>query len=232
MDSAQSAVFVSSPDGQLLAAASDGREIIIWRLSDGLSVQRLGYEGHVGSITAIAFSPNGSNLVSGSTDATAIVWSIASGKKIFHFVGHHQAVEHVAYATDGTRIVTASWDSSVKFWDARSGAPLCHFPFRQPIHELLSSPDGSRLAVRLDMSVALFGTASGEPIVRLAVFESPNRAKAHGVAFSPSGDRLVVLAVDDVGSGGRIYNTRDCTVATKLERFGELLSAAFSPDGG
>ncbi len=42
-------------------------------------VERLLLEGHTLSVTSVAFSPDGTNLVSGSMDKTLIVWDYALG---------------------------------------------------------------------------------------------------------------------------------------------------------
>ncbi|EKM58868.1 uncharacterized protein PHACADRAFT_248968 [Phanerochaete carnosa HHB-10118-sp] len=226
-DAAPSSVLASSPNGELLAATSSELEIIVWRLSDGLSVQRLGHEGHTETIASIAFSPDGGSLISGSADRTAIVWSLETGRALLRLVGHRETIEHVQYITHGLRIVTASTDSAVKFWDAKSGAPLCHFPHGDEIERLLISPDGSRFGVQMKHSVALYDTDS---IVQLAVLEPSHGAKVATIAFSASGDRLFI---GDHRGGGRVCNTDNCKEVMHLEDFpSKTQASAFAPDGG
>jgi WD40 repeat protein len=62
-----------SPDG-LMVAASDGKEIVLLEASTGGEIARL--RGHETYIHSLEFFPDGSRLVSGSSDSTAIVWDV------------------------------------------------------------------------------------------------------------------------------------------------------------
>ena len=70
-----------SPDGKLLASCSGGSQIIndqtvrVWDLTTGRELRRL--EGHCGTVNAVAFAHDGRSVVSGSEDATALVWDVS-----------------------------------------------------------------------------------------------------------------------------------------------------------
>lgn len=63
-----------SPDGEFLAAAQDS-SIEIVRIADGRNVKQL--SGHSGSVTRVAWSPDGQWLASGSRDHTIRLWNVA-----------------------------------------------------------------------------------------------------------------------------------------------------------
>jgi len=65
-----------SPNGQVVALGM-GNRIVLWRLSDGAFVRTL--EGHSGRITGLAFSADGSLLVSSSLDGTVRLWGVVPG---------------------------------------------------------------------------------------------------------------------------------------------------------
>ena len=73
----------------------------------------------------MAFSPDGTRIVSGSDDKTLRLWDAKSGQPIgAPLQGHEDAVSSVAFSPDGTRIVSGSDDKTLRLWDARSGEVL------------------------------------------------------------------------------------------------------------
>ena len=74
--------------------------------------------GHDDRVWSVAFSPDGSRIVTASLDRTARIWDAATAKEIAVLRGHDYPVTSAAFSPDGSRIVTASVDEAVRFWDA------------------------------------------------------------------------------------------------------------------
>src|SRR5215510_7955751 len=80
--------------------------------------------GHEGPIMSAAFSPDGSGVVTASTDKTARIWVSATAKEIFILRGHEAALWSAAFSPDSSRVVTASDDKTARIWDATTGKEL------------------------------------------------------------------------------------------------------------
>jgi WD40 repeat protein len=78
--------------------------------------------GHTHWVTSVAFSPDGSRIVSGSDDKTIRLWDATTGEQIGDpLVGHTDWVRSVAFSPDGSRIVSGSDDKTIRLWNATTG---------------------------------------------------------------------------------------------------------------
>jgi WD40 repeat protein len=73
--------------------------------------------GHTDEVNAVAFSPDGTWLVSVSCDRTLRIWDAATGKPISEpLMGHTDWVWAIAVSPDGTRLVSGSWDKTIRLY--------------------------------------------------------------------------------------------------------------------
>jgi WD domain, G-beta repeat len=70
-----------------------------------------------GTVTSLAFSPDGKTLATVGYDRTAQTWDVATGQPIGQPMSHSEAVTAVAFSPDGQRIATGS-----KCWAAAEAA--------------------------------------------------------------------------------------------------------------
>jgi dipeptidyl aminopeptidase/acylaminoacyl peptidase len=80
--------------------------------------------GHEAEVTAVAFSPDGTRLATGSDDTTARLWNVATGEELALCADHALPITSLAFAPDGTRLATGSRDKTARVWEASSGASL------------------------------------------------------------------------------------------------------------
>jgi hypothetical protein len=134
--------------GKLLVAASGlaGRagEVRVWNVSDGALVRS--WTGHTDAIYAVAISPDGKTLATGSYDQKIILWNLADGKRLRGLEGHNGAVFALAFRPGGKVLASASADRTVKLWDVETGKRLDTRPESLKEQQTIAfSPDGSRL---------------------------------------------------------------------------------------
>src|SRR5258708_430325 len=72
--------------------------------------------GHTSTVTSVAFSPDGTLMVSGSFDKTLKLWRVSDGALLRTFTGHTAEVKSVAFSPDGATVASGSYDQTVKLW--------------------------------------------------------------------------------------------------------------------
>ena len=73
-------------------------------------------EGHSGYVESVAYSPDGTKIISGSTDKTIKIWNANTGECLQTLEGHLDIIWSVAFSPDGTKIISGSDDTTIKIW--------------------------------------------------------------------------------------------------------------------
>ncbi|KAG2740747.1 WD40 repeat-like protein [Suillus brevipes Sb2] len=121
-----------SPNGKMIATGSgvyDDKRL--WDVETRKVIAK--WEGHTGAAFALCWSADGERVASGSSDGTARVWDVDSGKNILRlwdvetrkviakWEGHTGAVCALCWSADGERVASGSWDGTARVWDVNSG---------------------------------------------------------------------------------------------------------------
>jgi len=159
------------------------------------------YHGHSDAVWAVAWSPDGTHLVSGSRDDTVQVWEAATGCEVFTYKGHKDDVNAVAWSPDGRYIASGSDDDTVRVRDALTGRKICRYDGHSDcVNALTWSPDSARIASASDdETVHIWQVQTGDTLRSFDGHENDdpfeeNRVLA--VAWSPDG-RYIASASDE-----------------------------------
>jgi len=182
--------------------------------------------GHTDWVMAVAFSPDGSRVLTGSLDNTARLWDAATGKAVATLAGHTGPVRAVAFSPDGTRVLTGSDDKTARLWDAASGEAVTLAGHRAFVTAVAFSPDGTRVLTGSgDNTAVLWDVATGKAVATLAAHTKGVTA----VAFSPDGRRVLTGSGD---ATARLWKAATGqAVATLAGHTASVMAVAFSPDG-
>ena len=72
----------------------------------------------------VAFSPDGTYIVTSCDDKTARVWDAATGQEKVVLKGYTSDIKSVAFSSDGMRVVTTSENNDAQVWNAESGREM------------------------------------------------------------------------------------------------------------
>ena len=192
-----------SPDGRWLAVGgylhgtdrTTASGVRIYEFASGRMTAFL--KGHDNVVYALAFSPDGKRLISGSGDKTAIVWDLTTLQQVHRLSGHTEAIKAVAFTHDGDRAVTGGGDQTLRLWNAADGKLIAEMTEHKQAAEReaeRTSRDGKKpeswhagvVAVAVSPMEALI--ASGSTDGRILLWDGRTGALHRQLAF-PGGMR-------------------------------------------
>ncbi|MFO0880371.1 MAG: protein kinase [Gemmataceae bacterium] len=199
----------------------------IWDASTGKQIRSLAEPGQWANVKAVAWSPDGQQLATGTQNSTAQIWDVRTGK-VVRKVRHTGGVDCLAWSPDGKQMVTGGNDNNAVVWDADSGRQLFVLAgHRGHVKGAVWSADGLRIATgSYDQTVKVWdATRGGSALLTL----SGHTFYVNTVAFSPEGRALAS------GSSDGNVKVWDMALEQKAQRFlghpDRINCLAVSPDG-
>jgi WD40 repeat protein len=184
--------------------------------------------GHTADLWAVAVSPDGGRLATGSGDGTARIWDTDSGEQRLVLTAV-SPIWDVTFSPDGSRIAAGCADGTIWLWDSTGGdgVGVLH-GHADEVWSVAFSPDGGRLAAAgADGTASVWELVSGERRQLLGDSASP---PIWAVAFTPDGERLATAGRDravrfwDLNTGAVLNTLRGHT--------DQIRTLAISRDGG
>jgi WD40 repeat protein len=183
--------------------------------------------GHSDWVNAIAVTPDGKTLISGSDDNTIKIWDLLTGTEKLTFKGHSNSVRAIALTPDGKTVISGSYDKTIQIWDIATGKKKFTFiGHSDSVSAVAITPDGKTLiSGSVDNTIKIWDVATRE---EKFTFQGHSYSVS-AVAITPDGKTLISGSVDNTI---KIWD-----VATREEKFtlighGDWVSAvAITPDG-
>jgi WD40 repeat protein len=180
-------------------------------------------KGHTGWVYALAFSPDGRWLASGSNDRTIRVWNARTGE-LQHALPQSDPVFCLAFAPDNKTLAAASHrgDGKVTLWNAENGKKVDALALHAGcVWDVAFSPKGALLATAgQDKTIAVWDLKKGALLHRLKDTERVRR-----VCFIDEGKTLV-----SAGSDLRLWDVASGTPKSSMPHV-QTSSIKVSPDG-
>ncbi|WP_128436367.1 TIR domain-containing protein [Streptomyces cyaneus] len=218
--------------GTMAATGHDDGSVMLWNISDpAVPCREKVLTGHVNSVWAVAFSPDGTALLTGGTDRTAILWDIANSSPLATLTGHTSGVRAVAFGPDGHTVATGSWDHTAILWDiAVRNRPVRLDTLgghREPLSAMAFSPDGRRIATASsDRTAVLWDVAVGARPTRIGKLTA-HTDDTPALAVTPDGSTIITGSRD----GTAILWRGQEPVTTLTAHTDTVFAVAVSPDG-
>ena len=180
-------------------------------------------------ILAVAFSPDGTRLASGSTDETVRLWDLTNADEWMTLQKHTGWTNVLAFSPDGKMLASGSTDKTVQLWDTATGEPLATLTGHlNGITALAFSPDGSRLVSgSADGMIRFWNTQIGAPLVDRITGHTQSMKAA---TFFEDSSTLASVAFNGVITLWDVKTSQKSTVQAAGHR-DLFLTLAFSPDG-
>jgi len=163
----------------------------LWRKYHG---EESRVRGHMGPVTAVAFSPDDRWVASGSADRSIRIWDLGTGLEHRRFAGHQGEVKSIAFSKEGDRLISASEDGSLRLWSLQTGQELRSFTDALPVNEkprltaCTFSSDGLHVACSSEKgTVRVWDVSTGKMVDE---WTGQGIEHARGLAFHPDGRTL------------------------------------------
>jgi WD40 repeat protein/DNA-binding SARP family transcriptional activator len=227
-----------SPDGRYVAAASEDATRV-WAAETGKLLHTL--VGGTESLS-VAWSPNSSHLVTGSSDGTAKVWGIGvrGARELWSLSAKEtrSGILGVAFSPDGTKVMAGDLGiSAVKIWDlgTNGDAEWANLPV-PGASEVEFMPDGRRVVTGqgFGRTATIWDLQTGRDLRTIG--PATDRFRFESLDLSPDGGSIAVGGwIDkDVVYGGKVARVWDAATGEELRRIWhdfDVAEVAFSPDG-
>jgi hypothetical protein len=214
-------------DRQQLVTGGNDRQLRCWHIPTG---EALVNWTSASPISALAFSPDGQTLASGSYDHRIQVWQVANQSLLTTLEGHQDQIKTLVFMTNPQTLdrclISGSYDQSLHIWDLSTGEWENLAGHQGRVQSLALDPQDWRLASGSETgTIHLWQLPDGELIKTL---DLGSNASVETLGWSGDGQYLAAGASD---GSLQVWNLRVQECCYELEAHtGPMTALAITPD--
>ena len=192
--------------------------------------------GHLGFISSLAITPDGTKVVSGSNDRTIKIWNLTTGQELLTFFPCYSSMGlfswlvflFVKVTPDATKVIAGSnTEGTIKIWDLNIEQELCTIhAHAEALTAVEITPDGEKIvSSSVDKTIKVWDLVTGQQLLTLTDHQN---ATSSSLAITPDGEKIV-------GSADKTIKVWDLVTGQQLLTLtghqDDVLSLAITPDG-
>ncbi|EDR01296.1 uncharacterized protein LACBIDRAFT_312217 [Laccaria bicolor S238N-H82] len=237
-----------SQDSSRVVSGSDDKTVRIWNVTTGepsrlwigdktvriwnvtMGEVEAELKGHTNIVRSVAFSQDGSRVVSGSHDKTVQIWNVMTGEVEAELKGHTDYVISVAFSQDGSRIVSGSNNKTVRVWNVTMGKVEAELTGHTVTSSVAFSQDGSQVIFGSHhKTVQIWNLTTGNSQAMLASNitlpdDSRVNKTGHGefhISYPLQQPTLSMNSSTQLSNSGDwiMANLRDCCIPSQYRKF-------------
>jgi WD40 repeat protein len=181
---------------------------------------------HAGPVRSVAFSSDGTLVLTGCADGKARLWDADSGRPLGPELAHGAHVSCAAISADGNTVATGGADGVVRLWRVSTGECLAELKHDSYVLAVALSPEGRLVLIGCNnRGTALWRVGPGGTVTDLPGW----RGQVRAVALAEEG-RTAVAGCDD--GTVRFWDVATGALLPKvLPHSAPVRALALGPDG-
>jgi WD40 repeat protein len=191
------------------------------------------FAGHLGFISSLAITPDGTKVVSGSNDRTIKIWNLTTGQELLTFFPCYSTAGLLSWlfflfvkvTPDGTKVIAGSTEGTIEIWDLNIEQELCTlYAHTETLTTVDITPDGEKIVSgSVDETIKVWDLVTGQQLLTL----TGHQDDVLSLAITPDGEKIIS------GSADKTIKVWDLVTGQQLLTFSSIypIALAITHDG-